>query len=180
MKMKTVGNPTLLDEYAKESGRMLKKIKEILSMLVLGFGCGSLMTCYRKREKIVEIRRESDKHLEMFLLMNTWLSNKRKGKMIGNYLKKKGFQNIAIYGMGYIGKNLYEELIQEGIIAKYLIDQNKNISIDGRSILTPGKKIETIDVIIVTSIYNYSEIEKNLQSKYESQIVSLADIIYKM
>lgn len=116
----------------------------------------------------------------MFLLMNTWLSNKRKGKMIGNYLKKKGFQNIAIYGMGYIGKNLYEELIQEGIIAKYLIDQNKNISIDGRSILTPGKKIETIDVIIVTSIYNYSEIEKNLQSKYESQIVSLADIIYKM
>lgn len=159
---------------------MFKNIKEILSVFVLGFGCGSLGICHRQRKKIVEIRRESDKHLEMFLLMNAWLSNKHKGKMIGEYLKKKGFQNIAIYGMGYIGKNLYEELIQEGITVKYLIDQNKNMQIDGMHIKAPGEGIDDVDIIIVTSIYNYLEIEKNLQSKYNSSIVCLSDIIYKI
>lgn len=159
---------------------MFKNIKEILSVFVLGFCCGSLVIYYRKRKKIVEIRRESDKHLEMFLLMNTWLSNKHKGKMIGDYLKKKGFQNIAIYGMGYIGRNLYEELIQEEITIKYLIDQNKNIQIDGIHIKTPGEEIEMVDMIIVTSIYNYLEIEKNLRSKYNSPVVCLSEIIYKI
>ena len=32
----------------------------------------------------------SDKHLEMFLLMNRWLQNEHKGKKIADYLREKG------------------------------------------------------------------------------------------
>lgn len=159
---------------------MFEKVKSCLGMFVFGVGCGGFAMYRLQKRKTVEIQRESDKHLEMFFLMNTWVSNNRKGKMIGTYLKKNGFQDIAIYGMGYIGKNLYEELIKEGIVIKYLIDQNKNTHIQGRDVKTPDDEIETVDVIIVTSIYNFLEIEKNLRSKYNSLILSLSDIIYKM
>ena len=61
-----------------------------------------------EKEKIL-----SDKHLEMFLLLDKWIQNEQDGKKIGDYLKKNKLENVIIYGMSYIGRRLYKELLKE-------------------------------------------------------------------
>ncbi len=131
-------------------------------------------------ESIQKYRKESDKHLEMFLVMYFWVRNLNNEKKIGNFLKDQGYRYIAIYGASYMGICLYEELVKEDIkvicfIDKSNIDQMMNI---------PVKKIEddlgSVDAIIVTSVYYFYEIEKELKRKLNCAILSLSDIVYKL
>lgn len=122
----------------------------------------------------------SDKHLEMFLLMYKWLQNKEQKKSIADYLKKQGYQSAIIYGMSYLGKSLYRELKSENYEVKDLVDQAKHIKVDSREVKNLNDPIDTADVIIVTAIYNYEEIEKRLRKMFEMPVLSLDDVIYKM
>lgn len=158
---------------------MEKRKVFILNGIIFEIVMGILI--YRiQKEKMLKIKRERDKYFEMFLLMNTWVDNQHQGKKIVNYLNGKGFQSIAIYGMGYIGKRLYEELRREKIEIKYLLDQNKNIHIDDIFIKGIDDDIGGVDIIIVTAIYDFEEIKAMLKVKCECPVISLSDIIYKM
>lgn len=126
------------------------------------------------------MRQLSDKHLEMFLLMNRWLQNKCAGKSIGGYLKNVGIENVIIYGMSYIGKCLYEELEKEGFEISDIIDKRSNININKRQVKNFNEKIEPADAIIVTAIYYFDELETVLKNKFNIPIIAIDDIIYKM
>lgn len=133
-----------------------------------------------KKKECEKYRSFADKHLEMFLLLDRWIQNKQEGKEIGDYLKKNGFENVIIYGMSYIGKLLYKELANEDITIKYLIDQKENIIFNGIEVKNIKDKIDSADVIIVTSIYYFEEIEEKIGVKFDCPIVSFADIVYKI
>lgn len=152
----------------------------LLFGIILGLIIGGYFVCDRYRKKIKLNMQMSDKHLEMFLLMNKWFMNKREGKNISDYLIEKGYQNVTIYGMGYIGKCLYEELKNENYEIKDLIDQNQIIKVKEKKVKSLNEQIEVADAIIVTAIYNFEEIEERLKDKFNIPILSLEDIIYKM
>jgi hypothetical protein len=136
------------------------------------------------KSKIITISRISDKNLEMFLLMNRWIQNEWKGKKIADYLAEKRIYRVIIYGMGYMGKNLYEQLINEKIEILYLIDRDKNVLIEGKEVKCINDrldgKLNIVDAIIVTAIYDFEEIEEELKLKFNKPVISLSDIIYKM
>ena len=148
----------------------------ILLGMLIGFiiGMGYVGKIYKS--KIITISRMADKHLEMFLLMNRWFQNERKGKRIVDYLEEKKIYSVIIYGMGYIGKNLYEQLRNEGVEIRYLIDRNKDTLIESREV----KEMDIADAIIVTAIYDFEEIEEGLKLKFNKPVISLDDIIFKM
>lgn len=154
----------------------------ILEILVLLFGMvlGISFSYKTFKTRIKRISIMSDKHLEMFLLMNRWLQNEHKGKKIADYLKEKGIHNVMIYGAGYIGRNLYEQLKLEEFEVKYLVDQNKTVMVDGKRVKGLDDEIESADVVIVTAIYYFEELEEHLKEKFGCPVLSLADIIYKM
>ncbi len=152
----------------------------LLFGIILGLIIGGYFVCDRYRKKIKLNMQMSDKHLEMFLLMNKWFMNKREGKNISDYLIEKGYQNVTIYGMGYIGKCLYEELKNENYEIKDLIDQNQIIKVNKKKVKNLNEQIEIADVIIVTAIYDFEEIEERLKDKFNIPILSLEDIVYKM
>lgn len=128
----------------------------------------------------MELQRLSDKHLEMFLVMCYWVQHLQRGKRIKEFLTSKGYRNISIYGMSYMGKCLYEELKMDGAKIVNLIDKNTVVGIDGMEVKKAEDLMEKSDVVIVTSIYYFEEIVSGLKGKFDCPVISLADIIYKM
>ncbi|EOS79048.1 hypothetical protein C817_03116 [Dorea sp. 5-2] len=149
-----------------------------ISAYILGLICGGCIINTFQSKKIIAYCREKDKYLEMFLLMNSWVYKLRRRK-VSDYLKENSFHSVAIYGMGYIGENLYEDLLCDNIEIKYLIDQNVR-QIKGRFTQTMDENIEPVDVIIVTALYDYDKIKLKLQRRSNACILSLAEIIYTM
>ena len=142
-------------------------------ILLLGYYSLNQKRKYEK-EKIL-----SDKHLEMFLLFDKWIQNEQNGKKIGDYLKKNKVENVILYGMSYIGRRLYKELLKEDIKIKYL-DKNKGMNIDNREINQIDECKDSADIVIVTAIYYFEDLKDELKMKFQCPILSLADIIYKM
>lgn len=122
----------------------------------------------------------SDKHLEMFLSINAWFYNELKGKQLAAYLRENSFYNISIYGIGYIGKTLYEYLKKEDFQINNLIDQNRNSDQENIKIRTLDDKQAPTDIVIVTALYYFEELEIKLEKVFSCPIVSFADIIYKV
>lgn len=139
------------------------------------FGIGRILG-----KTIEKSKRMSDKHLSLFKVMCQFMKTKQEGKDIASYLYEKGYQNIAIYGMSYIGKILANELTNSTVKVKYGIDQNVDIDCEGIQIVSPDEKLEKVDAIIVTPITFFAEIEENLYKKIHCPIISLEDILYEM
>lgn len=147
---------------------------------VIGIISGATIMRKALCSKISEIERFSDKHLALFLLMNQWVKVKQDKKSIAEYLAGKGYKQVAIYGMNYVGETLMLELASSGIEVKYGIDRNAD-SIDlDIDIVSPEDYLEDVDVIIVTAITFFDEIEEQLNKKVNSQILSLEDILYEI
>lgn len=113
-----------------------------------------------------------------------WLKNKLNNKNIENYLLQKDIKTIAIYGAGNLGELLYDELkISNKVTIKYIIDQsNVNGSLYEVPVIKPEqiKEIESVDCIVVTPIYAFDVIGKNLKQLDSKNIICIDDIIIEM
>jgi len=102
-------------------------------------------------------------------ILNKWVSNLNSNKKIIDYLNSNNVKSVAIYGMGELGKNLFNELKNENIDL---------ICIDRKSI----EKVQEhkVDIIIVTPVYDFGTIKKSICNlKIKSKVVSLSDIFFK-
>lgn len=131
-------------------------------------------------KKIEENQKMSDKHFALFLMMNQWIKVKQESKNLEEYFKKKGYKNIAIYGMSYVGETLFEELKNTDIHIAYGIDKNAESIYSDISIVSIDDKLQKVDVIIVTAITFFDEIEETLSKKINCPIISLEDILYEI
>lgn len=131
-------------------------------------------------ENAQEYKRKSDKHLEMFLVMYYWVRNLNNQKKISDFLKAQGYRHVAIYGAGYMGICLCEELIKDDIEVAYFMDQKEISEIMGISVKKAEDDLEPVDAVIVTSVYYFYEIAKELKQKLCYPILSLSDIVYKL
>lgn len=119
----------------------------------------------------------SNKHLALYLMMDHWVEVKQKGKNLASYLKDKGYQKIAIYGMSYAGNRLVKELEGTGIEIKYGIDIDADNIHSDIKIYEPQDIMEGVDIVVVTPIFFFDEIAEKLEEKFTCPIISLADII---
>lgn len=119
----------------------------------------------------------SDKHLELFLLMIEWMKVKREGKHIEDYFIKEQFQTVAIYGMSYVGECLAEELKDSHVEVRYAIDQKRKGDYQGIRIINSLEELQGVDVIIVTAVSYFDEIQSQIMEKTGISVVSLTDIL---
>lgn len=148
----------------------------LLVVMVMGL-------CVMKKTLVKQLKQErelSDKHLALFLMMDQWVCIKQENKNLSEYLKKKNYNTIAIYGMSYAGKRLLEELRESNIYVKYGIDRNADNMYLDIDVVSPEAFLEKVDAVIVTSIFFISEIEKQLADKLSCPILSLEDILYEI
>ena len=140
----------------------------------MGIAISSMEKSIRKKSDM------SDKHLALFLMMNEWVKVKQEGKNLAEYFERNGYKKIAIYGMHYLGEALLRELRDTSIEVNYAIDRNaKNISCDIPCVDLRGT-LEAVDVIVVTPITSFFEIEDELSKKVSCPIISIEDVIFDM
>ncbi len=117
-----------------------------------------------------------------FPLYDKWLRNLRTGKTIECFFHDNFYSSIAIYGMGLIGMQIFEELRDSDIQVYYGIDQNaQEKGIEGLDVIFPeclkNQALKT-DVIVITPMHYFYEIEKMLLELTErTQIVSIEQIV---
>ena len=154
---------------------MKKGIISVVSVsigAVVGAGMvGKVMSGETEKLKV-----SSDKHLDLFLMMNQWVKVKQDEKNLSEYFEKNNYQKIAIYGMSYAGETLLNELRDTNIEVVYGIDRNADKIYSDLDIVSAEDDLAEVDAIIVTAITFFDEIEQQLSKKVNCPIISLENI----
>ncbi len=103
----------------------------------------------------------------------------QKGLILNRWFIKNNYKNIAIYGLGEIGRLFFHELQKyPDISVKYGIDKNAaNIHIKELDVVDLCSGMEGVDAIIVTATFAFDLIYDELSKKINSPIISLNEII---
>lgn len=156
--------------------------KGLIAMLSASVGTvtGAVVSGKISGKAIEQTKLLSNKHLELFLLMNQWVKVKQEGKNLSSYLEKKGYKRIAIYGMSYAGLTLYDELKGSDVEVAYGIDKNADSIYADIEVISMNESLKEVDAIIVTAISFFDEIEEELSQKINVPIISLEDIVFEV
>lgn len=159
---------------------MGKKIKRLLIFnlySIIPFLAGILCTTRKVGSVIIEKQQNLEKNQKFYGIVNVWLEKKQQGKSMITFLKKNAYYSVAIYGLGNIGRLLEKEL-RSHIEISYGIDR-REISAEF-PIYKPNDDLPETDVVIVTAVCEFEEIEEMLKKKLNCPIYSIEDIIYFM
>lgn len=158
----------------------MKKRGIISLILILLMGILTFVLELNRKKKINSIKELSDKHLRMFKMMNRWVEIRQEGKSIGSFFVDNKYKTVIIYGMHYTGERLLQELKETSISVICGIDRNADHIYSDIDIINCEDSIPDSDVIVVTAISFFDEIETLLSQKVKCPIVSLEDIIYEI
>lgn len=121
-----------------------------------------------------------DKFKGYYHMLNQWVVLKQEGKSLEKYFVDNNYKTIAIYGMGEMGKRLYDELKDTSVQVKYIVDQDAAGTYSELQVIDKEEELEEVDVIVVTAIFAFDEIEGELNEKVDFPIVSLEDVVYEL
>lgn len=162
----------------------MKKRNIFVLLVLMGSMMGAAVSMgISQKTKNKEIKKAwgySAKHLALFQLMNQWVQLKQEGKKLASYFEKYGYKKIAVYGMSYAGETLLNELKETEVQVVYGIDQKADEIYSEVKIFTVNDELPSVDVIVVTAITFFDEIEEQLHEKMECPIISLEDIVYDL
>lgn len=154
------------------------KIKKTGIPAIIGGLAGSIASILFMNKKIEDKNKKVDKFKSYYNMLNQWLLLKQEGKTLEEYFVNNGYKNIAIYGMGEMGRRLYDELKDSDITVKYAVDENASGIYTEIEIFSKDEEYPDADVIIVTAIFAFDIIEKELQKKIKFPVIALDDVIY--
>lgn len=95
------------------------------------------------------------------------------------YLKNKGLNRIAIYGMGVFGKRIFEELHKTDICVLYGIDQRYDIKKEQIPVVPLDNKLEKVDGIVVSTFFCFEEVKKSIlrECSFDLKVISLLEML---
>lgn len=131
-------------------------------------------------KKIKELEELHAKVHELYMAFDQWLRIRQEGKTLAEYFKRNGYKRIAIYGMKELGERLYDELEGSGVEVCYIIDKNADSIYADVDVVTPDDELKAVDVIVVTALYYFEEIDEMLSEKTDYPVISLEDILYEV
>lgn len=134
------------------------------------------------RKKCIELKKSNQSNeakMNIIRLYSCWLEMKQHGFSLGEKLRNDGYKSVAIYGLGFIGESLFEELKDSGIEIKFIIEQRQEKAFNDVTVLLPSEYTGGVDIVIVTVIYAFEEIKRSLSKGSNVPVVSIEDVIYR-
>ena len=112
-------------------------------------------------------------------LYDRWLYMERKKTFfLEAYLQEQNVQSIAIYGMGIIGKQLYEQMNQSKVKVSFGIDRYVGVYGKDFTIYRPeSTNWPKVDAIIIAAYDEDMSIMKLLKGKTDCKIITIDKII---
>jgi len=156
------------------------KKKTIEKLILFIENVGIIFLLWNKNKKnIEEERKRTQKFKDYYNLLNRWLIVKQQGDSIEQLILQKGYSEIAIYGMGEIGQRLVKELDGcEKVSIKYAMDKSNGFNYEGFPVVATilGNDISTVDAIIVTPIFDFESIKRELRKNTKIPILSIEEL----
>lgn len=158
----------------------MKKLTIASLAAVLGASAGAIAVKSMQRPKAIRRADHTKKMTEFYQLLIEWLRLKQEGKSLTAFFEQNNYKTVAIYGMKELGERLYDELKDSSVEVKYMIDKNADTIYADVDVVEPEDTLEEVDVIVVTAIHYFDEIEEALAEKVDYPVISLEDIIYEL
>jgi len=156
---------------------MKNKLAKIFIIITSIISATAIWKCY-KNEKNEVTSVGADRFEIGFQIFNKWLKLKNQGKSLKPYFEDNDLKTVAIYGVGGLGERLFEDLKSLDINVIYAIDRVAGMKhIEGLHIVGIEDELKDVDAIIVTPVQDFYAIEKVLEEKTDSEIISLEDIV---
>lgn len=153
----------------------------VIFAILLVISIIQVITIKRNNLKMMKTSREIVTKNECIIgMLEQWILVKQQGKSIADYLKDHNYNSVAIYGMSYAGERLFYELKDSQVKVKYGIDRDMKQNHSDLEILSVEDEFPTVDAIIVTSMYYYTEIVSLLRKKVSYDILSLDELLYEV
>lgn len=120
---------------------------------------------------------EAIRYKKIMYMLNSWLCLKEEGKSLVDYFVQKKYNNIAVYGIGLLGKHLLEELKDSSVKIAYGIDRQKEQLHYAFAIYDLQDELPEADVIVVTVAHEFEQIQKDLSERFVGSVVSIAEVL---
>lgn len=146
--------------------------------LIIGAIAGGAAAAYVVGKTVEEKAKKVDKFKSYYNMQNQWIQLKLEGKTLESFFLNKKYQNIAIYGMGEMGNRLCEELKGSQVQVKYGIDKNAYNTYADINVYSLEDKLEAVDVVVVTAIFDFVKIEEELKGLINCPIISLDEVVF--
>ncbi len=132
----------------------------------------------------VVLYKKSIEHTEKFQVWDTknsillkWITLKQDKVGFGKYFSTHSYHTIAVYGLGEWGVRFIRELQDSDVKIKYVVDKNiERVSTDF-PLYTPEDELEEVDVLVVTAVRSFREIEAQMSCKLQCPIVCIENVI---
>lgn len=128
----------------------------------------------------VEESAQLKKYKNYFKVLERWFTLKEEKKQLSQYLEELGYQTVAIYGWGILGKHLYKELKDSKIEIAYAIDRQREKGGSHIKVAAPEDTWDDVDVIIVSATFDYRNIRKLIKEKTDIDVISLEQILMEI
>ena len=148
--------------------------------MIVGAVAGGTAAGTVSSKKMKEMAQKGGKVHQLYMAFDQWLRIRQEGRTLVEYFEKWNYKTVAIYGMKELGERLYDELEGSGITVRYIIDKNADLIYANVDVVTPDEKLDPVDVIVVTALYYFDEIEEMLSERVDCPIISLEDILYEV
>lgn len=107
-----------------------------------------------------------------------WMRLKNRGARLADYFIEKGIRSIAVYGMGYAGELLCDELQGSDVMVRFVMDRSGISPVEGIPLLSCNEKLPSVDAIVVTVSRAFAEIAAELNGKGSYTVLSLEDVLF--
>ena len=158
----------------------MKKIVIALLAGALGVGAGVAASNYFFGKVIHEKAGKIDKFRGYYNILNKWFALRSAGKKVEDYFLDKGYDKIAVYGMGELGSRLIEDLKDSKVHVAYGIDNKPATAYGEVTVYGVEDELPIADVIVVTPTFAFEDIKQTLESITDIPVVSLEDVIFSL
>ncbi len=158
------------------------KRKNIAVAVIISIGnTAAYLSMQRQfKKKLGESKALVQKNDQIIRAFERWMKLKQKGKSIAAFLQQSGYSHVAIYGFGKLGACLYEELRDSKVKVDYIIDKNPDVISVEKDKYSVGVELPDTEMIIVTSITFFNQVQDEVIDYCRCPIFSLEDILQEM
>ena len=122
--------------------------------------------------------RKTERYRGYWKTLDAWVSLLENGGNPADCLRKMGYQSIAIYGYGMLGRHIAHQLGKDGINVKYAIESQKGKdAADDMEIYSLNDNLPAVEAVIVTVLYEYEEICDALKHKIETNTLPITKLL---
>jgi hypothetical protein len=107
-------------------------------------------------------------------LLDYFLQKMQAGVCLTEQLICSNYHTAAIYGMGRLGRRLYDEIKS---LVVYEIDRNKEMVYGNVPIKNLDEELEPVDLVVTTTVRDIEEIRAALAKKVTCRIMTLKELL---